>query len=196
MSNVINYEEKTKEQLRADFLINMYNQAFNNINRHIIIVWQTISILAASFVSIFLAEKFEVSIWITSFLLIIYITWMIAHLIDANHWFKRNLHIITNIEKNFLNKDDLKLIHPYINMDIKYEKIIESFYIQIIFAIVIWILMLVFLFYKATLTNSLDLFMFHFTITIICWIILTMYQESNKKKIKLLITQSPGKELV
>lgn len=121
---------------------------------------------------------------------------MIAHLIDANHWFKRNLHIITNIEKNFLNKDDLKLIHPYINMDIKYEKIIESFYIQIIFAIVIWILMLIFLFYKATLTNSLDLFIFHFTITVICWIILTTYQESNKKKIKELISRSPGKELI
>lgn len=196
MSNVINYEEKTKEQLRADFLINMYNQAFNNINRHIIIVWQTISILAASFVSIFLAEKFEVSIWITSFLLIIYITWMIAHLIDANHWFKRNLHIITNIEKNFLNKDDLELVHPYINIDIKYEKIIESFYIQIVFGIVIWILMLAFLFYKATLTNSLDLFIFHFTITVVCWIILTLYQESNKKKIKDLIEKSPGKELI
>jgi hypothetical protein len=188
-------EEKTDKQARNDFLINMYNQAFNNINRHIVIVWQTISILAASFVSILLSEKYDISIWISSILLIVYIVWMISHIIDAEHWFKRNLHIITNIEKNFLTKNDLVLVHPYINTDVKYETMIDSFRIQIFFACTVWIFMLVYLFYKASITSSMGLFLIYFCISVILSLILNTYHENNANKIKTLVIKSPGRSL-
>lgn len=191
----ITLEEKTDKQARNDFLLNMYNQAFNNINRHIVIVWQTISILAASFVSILLSEKYDISIWISSILLIVYIVWMISHIIDAEHWFKRNLHIITNIEKNFLKKDDLELIHPYINNDVKHETMIESFRIQIFFACTIWIFILLYLFYKASITSSMGLFFSYFCISVILSLILNAYHENNANKIKTLVKNSPGKSL-
>lgn len=191
----ITLEEKTDKQARNDFLLNMYNQAFNNINRHIVIVWQTISILAASFVSILLSEKYDISIWISSILLIVYIVWMISHIIDAEHWFKRNLHIITNIEKNFLKKDDLELIHPYINNDVKHETMIESFRIQIFFACTIWIFILLYLFYKASITSSMGLFFIYFCISVILSLILNAYHENNANKIKTLVKNSPGKSL-
>lgn len=188
-------EEKTDKQARNDFLINMYNQAFNNINRHIVIVWQTISILAASFVSILLSEKYDISIWISSILLIVYIVWMISHIIDAEHWFKRNLHIITNIEKNFLTKNDLVLVHPYINTDVKHETMIDSFRIQIFFACTVWIFMLVYLFYKASITSSMGLFLIYFCISVILSLILNTYHENNANKIKTLVIKSPGRSL-
>lgn len=187
--------ENTEKQGRNDFLINMYNQAFNNINRHIILVWQTISILVGAFLSLFFTEKYNISIWLTSLLLIVYMVWMIAHLIDGNHWFQRNLHIITNIEKNFLTKDDINLIHNYFSKNIKSNKMIESFKIQIILASVIWILMLMYLYYKATLTLSLCLFFIYFLISVILVILLRIYYKSNCKKIEKLINDSPGKEL-
>jgi len=38
------YEEKTKKQAKREFLYNVYNQSFNNINRHITIVWQSVGL--------------------------------------------------------------------------------------------------------------------------------------------------------
>lgn len=191
--NNVQYEEYTKKQARDNFLIHMYNQAFNNINRHIVIVWQTISILAASFVSILLSEKYDISIWISSLLLITYIVWMISHIIDGEHWFKRNLHIVTNIEKNFLEKDDLRLIHPYIDQEVRPGKMIESFRIQIYFAYTTWIFILCFLFYKATLSASMGLFSIYFVVSAILSLILAAYHSSNSNKIRKLIKKSPGK---
>ncbi|MDD4329003.1 MAG: hypothetical protein PHD79_03550 [Aliarcobacter sp.] len=57
------YEEQTKKQTKCEFLINVYNLSFNNINRHITIVWQSVSVLIASFVSIIFSEKYNISIY-------------------------------------------------------------------------------------------------------------------------------------
>src|SRR5205823_553900 len=48
-------------------------------------------------------------------LVLIISAWLVAHTIDANYWFNRNLAIISNIERQFLRPNDLCLIHSYFN---------------------------------------------------------------------------------
>ncbi|WP_186454158.1 hypothetical protein, partial [Variovorax beijingensis] len=53
-----------------------------------------------------------------------------AWLIDRIHWFNRNLAIITNIERLFLNSDDLKLVHPFFGKHRAPGKYAQHFEIQ------------------------------------------------------------------
>lgn len=45
---------------------------------------------------------------------VIIAAWQVAHCIDANYWFNRNLAIISNIEAHFLRPEDGRTVHPYI----------------------------------------------------------------------------------
>jgi hypothetical protein len=40
------------EKARSDFLIAMYNQLMNDINRHIVVVWQSVTALLGAFAAI------------------------------------------------------------------------------------------------------------------------------------------------
>jgi hypothetical protein len=98
---------------RKEFLVQMYNQMFNDINRHIMVVWQSITVLISAFAIFTLVEKQILTLDIAVTLMILLTAWQLAHLIDASYWYNRNLAIIANIERQFLVKDDLKRIHYY-----------------------------------------------------------------------------------
>lgn len=98
---------------RSSFLLKMYDQLWSNINRHILILWQSISVLIGTFTVFYLAEKQIISIDIACGLIILISAWQISHVIDSSHWVDRNLVIITNIEQQFLCHQDLKEIHYY-----------------------------------------------------------------------------------
>ena len=103
----------SKEKARSDFLIAMYNQMMNDINRHIVVVWQSVSVLVGAFAAWSLIEKKIISLDIAATLIVIIAIWVIAHVYDAAYWYNRNLVIIANIERQFLTKKDLKEIHYY-----------------------------------------------------------------------------------
>lgn len=98
---------------RKEFLVQMYNQMFNDINRHIMVVWQSVGVLVGAFAIFALVEKQIVSLDVAVALIVLLSAWLVAHLIDAGYWYNRNLVIIANIERQFLTKDDLKSIHYY-----------------------------------------------------------------------------------
>ncbi|MEV9530378.1 hypothetical protein AB0W27_06320 [Aliarcobacter butzleri] len=75
----VEFEEQTKKQAKHEFSINIYSPSFN---RHITIVCQLVIIVGVSFISIIFGGN--ISIYLSYILLSIYITWMIAHLIDSN----------------------------------------------------------------------------------------------------------------
>ena len=101
------------EKARSDFLIAMYNQMMNYINRHIIVVWQDVGVLLGAFAVFALVEKQILSLDIATALIILLCIWMLAHVYDASYWYNRNLVIIANIERQFLRDSDLKEIHYY-----------------------------------------------------------------------------------
>jgi hypothetical protein len=103
----------SKEKARSDFLIAMYNQMMNDINRHIVVVWQSVSVLVGAFAAWSLIEKKIISLDMAATLIVIIAIWVVAHVYDAAYWYNRNLVIIANIERQFLTKDDLKEIHYY-----------------------------------------------------------------------------------
>ena len=98
---------------RSDFLLKMYDQMFNDINTHILVVWQSVAVVVGAFAILGLAEKSIISLDLAVSLIVLLAGWLLAHLYDASYWYNRNLIIIANIERQFLHREDLKNIHYY-----------------------------------------------------------------------------------
>ena len=93
---------------REEFLVEMYKQMFNDINRHIMVVWQSVGVLISAFAIFALVEKNVISSDIATSIIILLCAWLYAHLVDSGYWYNRNLAIIANIERQFLKKEDLR----------------------------------------------------------------------------------------
>jgi len=106
-------EDVVSSKRRDDFLLAMYNQMWGNINRHILVIWQSVGALLGAFAVLALIEKHVLPIDLACSLIVVICAWVAAHVIDANYWFARNLLIIANIERQFLTVEDLQNIHPY-----------------------------------------------------------------------------------
>lgn len=122
---------------RRDFLVAMYNQMFANINRHILVVWQGIAILAGAVALFALVEKEVLGFDLACSFFVLLLGWFTAHVLDASAWFNRNLTIMTNIEREFLADADLRLIHYYFGKHRPENRMISHFSIQIAFALVL-----------------------------------------------------------
>lgn len=119
---------------RDEFLMKVYEQMFNDIDRHHKILWQTIGVLIGSFAFIALAEKGLIPIDIAISIVVLLSLWVLAHVYDSNYWYNRNLVIISNIERQFLKKTDLKDIHYYFGKHRDKNAIQTSLKIQIYLA--------------------------------------------------------------
>jgi hypothetical protein len=91
----------------------MYKQLMADINRHIMVVWQSVGVLVGAFAVFALVEKKVLSLDIATSLIVLLCGWLYAHLLDASYWYNRNLAMIANIERQFLNVSDLREIHYY-----------------------------------------------------------------------------------
>lgn len=116
---------------REEFLLKMYDQMFNDINRHIMVIWQSIGVLVGAFAIFALVEKNVISLDIATSIILLLSAWLIAHLFDAAYWYNRNLAIIANIERQFLLSTDLKDIHYYFGAHRQKNKMIEHLRIQL-----------------------------------------------------------------
>lgn len=117
--------------MREEFLIEVYRQMMNDINRHIMVVWQSIGVLVGAFALFALVEKKVVSADIACSIIILLCGWLWAHLVDAGYWYNRNLAIISNIERQFLTQGDLKNIHYYFGSHRPTNKMITHLRIQL-----------------------------------------------------------------
>jgi hypothetical protein len=98
---------------RRIFLLHMYDQLFNDINRHLTVIWQSIGVVLGAFAVFSLVEKGILSLDIAAALVVLLSLWLVAHVQDASAWYNRNLVIIANIQREFLRPTDLKAIHYY-----------------------------------------------------------------------------------
>lgn len=115
---------------RDEFLVKVYDQMFSDINRHIIVVWQSISVVVGAFAVFGLAEKNVVPIDVAVSIMFLLCAWLFAHLLDSSYWYNRNLAIIANIERIFLVKEDLRNVHYYFGKHRENNKMITHLRIQ------------------------------------------------------------------
>jgi hypothetical protein len=134
----------TAADARTELLLKMYDQMFNDINRHILVVWQAIGVVIGAFALFSLVQKQDLPLDIAVALLILLCGWMIAQLYDSGYWYNRNLVIIANIEREILNADDLSKIHFYFGEHRRTNKLILHLRIQRFLAISVAILVVVY----------------------------------------------------
>jgi hypothetical protein len=91
----------TSDGPREKFLLAMYAQLWNNINRHVLLVWQPDTTIAATLALLSLVEKKVFGLDIATSLAVIVATWLVAHMLDASAWFNRNLSMVGYIESIF-----------------------------------------------------------------------------------------------
>lgn len=191
----------SEKNYREELLLHMYNQTFNNINRHITVVWQTIGTLIGAFAFLALAEKHIISEDIAISLIIFVVAWAVAHLYDASSWYNRNIAIITNIERQLLNAKDEKEIHFFFLKHRKNE-MIEHFKIQFCLSFGIGLIMLLYHFFKYVFPyivfdiHSIDLLKYLPYITC-CLATQRIYvlRKHYQQQYNDLIRNSPGKEI-
>lgn len=122
--------QNNSEANRKEFLLHMYNQMFNDINQHMGVVWQPITVLVGSFALIAAATSDIISMDIAAALIIVLAGWLIAILYDSSYWYNRNLVIIANIERQFLSRSDLTEIHYYFGKHRKPGSMMDHIRIQ------------------------------------------------------------------
>lgn len=136
---------------REQLLLKMYDQMFNDINRHILVVWQSIGVLVGAFAIFALVEKKVVSLDIAVSIVLLLSAWLLAHLFDASYWYNRNLIIIANIERQFLQKEDLKNVHYYFGKHRPKNKMIEHLRIQLALGMALGCIVLCYHFFERVL---------------------------------------------
>jgi hypothetical protein len=104
---------------------------FNDINRHIMVVWQSVGVLIGAFAIFALVEKHIINVDVAVSIIVLLAAWLIAHLIDANYWYNRNLAIIANIERQFFTQADLRHVHYYFGAHRPKNRMIAHLKIQV-----------------------------------------------------------------
>lgn len=130
---------------RKDFLITSCKHLYDSINTHYKFSWD-IAILFISTLAVFIKHG-EGDVVITDFITTICLSiamWAIAHIYESNFWYRRNIAIISNIERQFLYQEDDKEIHHYFKkQNIKYS-IIDSLKINLVLVIFISVILLIY----------------------------------------------------
>lgn len=190
------------EESRISFLIHMYDQMFNDINTHIIVIWQSAGVLVASFAMLALVEKAIISFDIALGLIILICGWLLSHIEDSSYWYNRNLIIIANIERQLLNVTDLHNIHYYFGKHREAGKMISHLRIQYAFGLGISIVMLLYHFFSRVLPgigspwNHLEpLRSIPYVIAISGIVFILFLRKRNKKKYLEFLSNSPGIEI-
>lgn len=116
---------------RKEFLVTMYETLNGEMTRHIQLTWQAVTVVIGSLATLVLAQTNLLNLDIGTSIIFLLAFWMYAHIIDANYWYNRNLVIIANIERLFLDKDDLKNVHYYFGKHRSSNSILTDLRIQI-----------------------------------------------------------------
>ena len=138
-------DEKIYSIKRKDFLSISCNNLYDSINTHYKFSWE-IAILFISSLAVFINHqcgKEELTDYITTICLSIAM-WAIAHIYESNFWYRRNIAIISNIERQFLYKEDSKEILHFFNKSSKKYSVIDSLKINLVLVIFISVILLIY----------------------------------------------------
>jgi hypothetical protein len=128
---------------RCDFLIEMYRQTSMHLGRHVTGVWQSVGVVGSATALFAISKDRDLNDYACA-LVVVLCGWLVSTALDASNWFNRNITIITNIERLFLQTSDAALVHPFFLQHRSTGNIAGHFQIQLWLAIVVAILVLAF----------------------------------------------------
>lgn len=200
--NLYRNREKSMNEKREELLLKIYDQMFNDINRHILVVWQSIGVLIGAFAIFSLTEKQIISLDLASSIILLLCAWLIAHLYDSSYWYNRNLVIIANIERQFLKKEDLKYIHYYFGKHRPKNRMISHLRIQYSLGVGLGLLILLYHFFvrvlpgiNATISDFEIARTLPYIITIISFFYLFNVRNEKNRNYDEFVKNSPGIEI-
>ncbi len=115
---------------RREFLMRMYDQMYGDINRNVLVVWQSIGVFVGAIAVFALVGRALLPMDFATTIVIFISAWAIAHTYEATYWYNRNIAIIGNIERQFLTQKDLVDIEYYFGEHRKINKMLDQFRIQ------------------------------------------------------------------
>ena len=193
-----NKHNTSTKDYRKEFLLKMYDQMLNDINTHILVVWQSIGVLIGAFAIFALVERQVVPIDFACGIFILIATWLIAHLYDASYWYNRNLAIIANIERQFLAQQDLCNIHYYFGEHRKPNVMLKHLRIQWIFGIILTLLILLYHyldriqpFFAVKCQNFTIGIIIPYVVLVVCLIFLILFRNNRNQAYKEFLKNSP-----
>lgn len=177
----------------------MYDQMFNDINRHIMVVWQSIGLVLGAIATYGLVGTDIITLDVASGIIILLSTWLIAHLYDSSYWYNRNLAIIANIERQFLDTSDLNNIHYYFGKHRPENPMITHLRIQYYLGFTLAILVLLNHFFERVepgfgepWSNFEPMRIVPYVLAIVACFYLRYHKRRNDKKYTEFLTNSPG----
>lgn len=138
---------------RTQFLLEMYRQTSNHLNRHVVLLWQSVALLGGAYAAFAFQEKNVISIHHATAIALLLCGWFCANVYDAYAWFDRNLVIITNIERLFLEKDDQSNVHPFFLKHRDPSKLVQHFKIQLFLGLMVAAIVSIVHFYRQILPS-------------------------------------------
>jgi len=160
---------------RKDFLGKMYESYWSNINRAEDSLWKIFAAYTALFAGLGIAVELIGTFGFLFIMTIFSFAGIISSLV-SNSWFVRNMGLIANIEKEFLEKTDLDVLIPksWTNKKVSFVKL-ENWWIIIalFFAVIIAIHIILFsTLVEQEIVIQLALDILGFIAVVICWCIL------------------------
>lgn len=141
------------DEPRTEFLLEMYRQTSNHLNRHVVLLWQSVALLGGAYAAFAFQEKNVISIHHATAIALLLCGWFCANVYDAYAWFDRNLVIIANIERLFLDKQDTSLVHPYFLKHRDANELVQHFKIQLLLGGMVAAIVALVHFYKQVLPS-------------------------------------------
>lgn len=177
----------------------MYDQMFADINRHILVVWQSLGVLLSAVALFALVDKGVITLDIAATIFVVISAWSVLHALEAGYWYNRGLAIIANIERQFLRTSDLQDIHYYFGSHRSDNKLLDQLRNQIIFAAVICLVFLTFHFHTRVepgIHSPWSCFEWPRALPYVCSLAVIIYTHRHRKKLDQkyaeFIENSPG----
>jgi hypothetical protein len=121
---------------RDDFLLEMYKECSGHLDRHVSSVWECFAVLVVAATAVTVDHGDLVFDYAIAFAIVVCI-WFGASNIDASSWFNRNITIIANIERLFLDRGDAKLVHRHFLRPLRRPKMVRYFKVHFALAMVL-----------------------------------------------------------
>lgn len=138
---------------RTEFLLEMYRQTSNHLNRHVLLLWQSVALLGGAYAAFAFQEKNVISVHHATAIALLLCGWFCANVFDAYAWFDRNLVIIANIERLFLEKQDASLVHHFFLSHREAKDLVQHFRIQLFLSVMIALIVALVHFFKQVIPS-------------------------------------------
>jgi hypothetical protein len=133
-----------RQEQREEFLFRMYDQMWRNIERHTVVIWHSIGALIAASVVLSRVQTDSIEFDVASALMVFVSGWQVANVLVAAQWFNRNMHIVGNIERQFLKRTDVRQIHWYFQKPQEKWEVIDYLQVQLALGVVIGLFFLLY----------------------------------------------------